>query len=278
MKKLLILLLVFTVSAISSQAQVYTPAATIQGTSNSNFLGIGTNNPVASIEINAPFIEGLETVLKVRVSDADQDYFSVINCTGATGQFIPCLYGYHISDNRPALYLIGDIESFNDSGIEPVTVFDSRLTNSTVITRPLFSWETYGNRKMTLNANGSLGVGTTITGPHKLAVEGSIGAREIKVQFNGWSDFVFDKNYELPTLEEVEKYIKMNGHLSEIPSEKEVIENGINLGEMNKKLLQKIEELTLYMIEQNQKIKQQVIEISENKADIEKILCNVQKG
>ncbi|WP_369012981.1 hypothetical protein [Flavobacterium anhuiense] len=65
----------------------------------------------------------------------------------------------------------------------------------------------------------------------------------------GWSDFVFKKEYNLRTLEEVEKHIVEKGHLENIPCEEEVLKNGINLGEMNAKLLQKIEELTLYMIE-----------------------------
>ncbi len=101
---------------------------------------------------------------------------------------------------------------------------------------------------------GQVGIGTTAMGTHKLAVEGSIGAREIKVEANGWSDFVFDKNYKLRTLEELEKYIKEKGHLPEIPSEAEVTEHGINLGDMNAKLLQKIEELTLYLITMNKKL------------------------
>jgi len=101
---------------------------------------------------------------------------------------------------------------------------------------------------------GNLGIGTTTTGVYKLAVEGSIAAREIKVMASGWADFVFKKEYELPTLEDVEKHINEKGHLSNIPTEAEVLENGVALGEMNVKLLQKIEELTLYMIEQNKKI------------------------
>ena len=102
-------------------------------------------------------------------------------------------------------------------------------------------------------SNKSLGINTTSTGSHKLAVEGSIGAREIKVEASGsgWSDFVFDDDYDLRPLEEVEQYIAENHHLPEIPSEAEVTENGINLGEMNAKLLQKIEELTLYLIEEH---------------------------
>jgi len=68
--------------------------------------------------------------------------------------------------------------------------------------------------------------------------------------------FVFYEDYDLPTLEDVEMHIKEKGHLKDIPDAKEVEENGILLGEMNAKLLQKIEELTLYTIEQEKKIKQ----------------------
>ncbi len=115
---------------------------------------------------------------------------------------------------------------------------------------------------------GSVGIGTSVSGSHKLAVEGSIGAREIKVEASGWSDFVFENNYELRTLEEVEEHINENGHLPEIPSEDEVAENGINLGEMDAKLLQKIEELTLYMIQMNK-------EMAELKAKNEQLVKEV---
>ena len=101
---------------------------------------------------------------------------------------------------------------------------------------------------------GNFGIGTTTMGSHKLAVEGSIGAREIKVEANGWSDFVFENTYQLPSLKEVENHIQQKGHLKDIPSAKEVEENGIFLGEMDAKLLQKIEELTLYTIAQEKKI------------------------
>lgn len=104
---------------------------------------------------------------------------------------------------------------------------------------------------------GKVGIGKVETGTHKLAVDGTIGAREIVVEIGDWSDFVFKPDYELKDLEEVESFINENNHLPDIPSEKEVLENGIRLGEMDAKLLQKIEELTLYMIEQNKKIEAQ---------------------
>ena len=114
-------------------------------------------------------------------------------------------------------------------------------------------FQTTGETRMAIRANGNIGIGTLETGTHKLAVEGTIGAREIIVEADGWSDFVFNKDYKLKALEEVENYIEENNHLPDVPSEKEVLENGVALGEMDAKLLQKIEELTLYMIEQNKK-------------------------
>ncbi|KAF2080630.1 hypothetical protein [Flavobacterium sharifuzzamanii] len=113
-----------------------------------------------------------------------------------------------------------------------------------------------GQKNIIINPiGGNVGIG--ITNPsNKLDVKGTIHSQEVKVDMLDWSDFVFKKEYSLPTLEEVEKHIIEKGHLENIPSEEEVVKNGINLGEMNSKLLQKIEELTLYVIEQNKKTEQ----------------------
>jgi hypothetical protein len=87
-----------------------------------------------------------------------------------------------------------------------------------------------------------------------LDVNGTIRAKEVKVE-TGWADFVFHDDYHLKPLSEVNKFIKENKHLPEIPSASEVKENeGVNLGEMQTKLLQKIEELTLYLIQQQETI------------------------
>jgi hypothetical protein len=101
--------------------------------------------------------------------------------------------------------------------------------------------------------DGNLGIGTSDTKGYKLAVNGKIRTQEIKVENTNWPDYVFNKSYLLPTLQQTEKHIKEKGHLPGIPSAKEVKANGIALGEMNAKLLFKIEELTLHLIEMNKK-------------------------
>ena len=119
--------------------------------------------------------------------------------------------------------------------------------------------------------DGVVGIGTTNPDPNfNLSVNGRIRSKEVKVEAN-WSDFVFYDDYKLRTLEEVEEHIKENGHLPEIPSEADVTENGINLGEMNAKLLMKIEELTLYMIDLNKEVKQLKSENQELKEKVKSL-------
>lgn len=89
----------------------------------------------------------------------------------------------------------------------------------------------------------------------KLDVNGTIRSKEVKIEATGWADFVFDKDYKLPSLSEVENHIKESKTLPGIPSEQQVKEEGIDLGDMQAKLLQKIEELTLYVIDQDKRIK-----------------------
>ncbi len=117
--------------------------------------------------------------------------------------------------------------------------------------------------------DGNVGIATTDTKGYKFAVNGSVIATKMVVKLNAnWADFVFKPDYDLPKLETVAKFINKNGHLPNIPTEQEVEKDGIDLGSMNTKLLQKVEELTLYLIEMKKevdKLKKEVAELKKGK-------------
>ncbi len=132
-----------------------------------------------------------------------------------------------------------------------------------------------------LFALGNVGIGTTPDANYKLAVDGNMVAEEVRVALKAnWPDYVFAKDYKLPTLREVEEHINKYGHLMNIPSAKEVESDGISIGEMNSKLLRKIEELTLYIIDQEKKIEQlsnenkELLLLKNKVSEIEKALKN----
>jgi hypothetical protein len=112
------------------------------------------------------------------------------------------------------------------------------------------------SERMRIDANGNVGVGTTIP-DQKLTVKGKIHAEEVIVDLNvPMADYVFKPTYKLMPLHEVEQFVKTNSHLPEIPSATEITKNGLSMGEMQNKLLQKVEELTLYIIEQQKEIEE----------------------
>lgn len=111
---------------------------------------------------------------------------------------------------------------------------------------------------------GNVGIGTsTLQSGYALTIKGKAIMEEVKVQDISGADFVFEENYELPTLEYLEEHIRTHKHLPDVPSAKEMQENGILLGQMDIILLQKIEELTLHTIEQNRILKMQQSKIDE---------------
>jgi hypothetical protein len=128
-----------------------------------------------------------------------------------------------------------------------------------------------------LAVNGSVGIGTTDPGEYKLAVNGTIKAKEVKVSMNDWPDDVFKPGYQLPTIDETEVFIRKNGHLPGIPSEKQVLKDGVNLADMQKKLLRKVEEMTLLMIQlkkENDALKDDNIKLSKQINEVKNLMVN----
>jgi len=175
--------------------------------------------------------------------------------------------GITIADNKK---FMGAFYQTNDFS---TMTFSSRAWQSVQgINGKAFSFQTHNNGgatgfemmaiyygesgKIILTPNGgNVGIGTQ-NPAYKLDVLGTIRAKEVKVDLDGLADYVFHPTYKLMPLNQVEQYVKTNNHLPEIPSASEVAKNGMNMGEMQNKLLQKVEELTLYAIEQNKSKKE----------------------
>jgi len=110
----------------------------------------------------------------------------------------------------------------------------------------------------------NVGIGTTAVSGARLSVEGTIRARRVLVN-NTWADYVFETNYQLMSLADLEIYITTKKHLPNVPSAQDVEKNGVDLGEINKILLEKVEELTLYIITINKRMVQLEAEMKQSK-------------
>jgi len=215
--KLILLGIIFSATAL---AQVYTDP----GTGN---VGIGTTSPVAKLDIFTTDNTAAASLFSLRSNFHVAGNYGMIRFGDYTQttqyQKGAIIYESVWGSARGKFHIAME----NTDGPGSVTLADARFT---------------------IQSDGNVGIG--ITNPaEKLAVNGNIRAREIKVEATNWPDYVFAEGYNVGTLEELEGYIKANKHLPEIPAAKEVKENGVELGEMNKLLLKKIEELTLYIIE-----------------------------
>jgi hypothetical protein len=234
-------------------------------------VGIGKPNPEFKLEISADALpQQAEQIVKFSVNDATNDYFQIGNGTGNGGKFTSYLQGIRKSDAEPTLIISGITTPENDVGSSPLFIFDAKVTpNGRIQTRPLFQWKSHYETYMTMLANGNIGIGTT-NPTYPLTVNGTIRSKKVIVD-TGWSDFVFEDDYSLMPLHQLDKFIEKNNHLPEMPTAKEVEANGISLGEMDAKLLQKIEELTLYTIEQQKMIDKLVKDNEEMGRRIKKI-------
>ncbi|WP_254411938.1 hypothetical protein [Dyadobacter diqingensis] len=133
--------------------------------------------------------------------------------------------------------------------------------------------------------NGKIGIGTSTfpssvggvdVSAYKLFVKGGILAEEVRVR-TSWADYVFEKNYDLNSLSEVEEFINQNGHLPNVPSANKVEKDGLNVGEMIKIQQEKIEELTLYVIEQDKELKIRNVEALRLKTELDDLKVIVSK-
>lgn len=116
----------------------------------------------------------------------------------------------------------------------------------------------HGNYKLFLADNGNIGIGTN-NPQAKLSVDGNICAKEVRVSLSGspcWPDYVFAQDYDLMKISDLRSYVQQNRHLPGVPSAAEVEENGVELGSTTEILLQKIEEMTLYILQLEERVQQ----------------------
>ena len=144
---------------------------------------------------------------------------------------------------------------------QPYAPFTNGLVIGTGPGYPIFFSTNNYSLSMIIADNGNVGIGTA-NPTYKLSVNGNVRSKEVVVE-TGWADYVFDKKYKLKSLDEVESFIQQNYHLEGIPSAKEIEKNGLPIGDTQKKMMEKIEELTLYVIELNKQIKE--LQIKTNK-------------
>ena len=215
-------------------------------------MGINTSSPTAQLHVSSAPQLPLAKVTYSNVTESNA-FLRFSNSTGKDSSFSPNITGRPCSPGRSyGISITGEAEDVvapaNEPGAAGVVLdgrnADGRLLNANVLTICSFTIPL-----ITVKANGSMGIGTSNPGTSKLAVEGTIAARKVKVTAaNPWPDYVFEHDYQLPSLPTIETFIKANKHLPDVPSATEIAENGQDLGEMNTILLKKVEELTLHLI------------------------------
>ena len=228
-------------------------------------VGIGTASPQAKLHVESTTIENQYGIItpSVRVHSVNPSALNVggvIELGGNTG-----------NTNAPK-YAFGFIGGLKETAA--AENYAGYLSFRTVSGGHNSETMSANYERMRITSTGAVAINTTtVPADYKLAINGNAIANKIIVKQYPWADFVFKPEYELPPLSKVEDFIKKNGHLPEIPNEAEVKENGIDLGNMNAKLLQKVEELTLYLIEmkkENEMLKKQNIEILKRLENVEK--------
>lgn len=240
-----------------------------------------TTNPSSGVQENAfiGYFAGKQSVspLVVGSYNAYLGSYAGFENKGSANCFIGSNSGFQGNTGSGNVCLGYDSGIKNTAGL---TISNQLFVDNSKTTTPLI-WGDFANDLVKLN--GKVGIGFVTTFPttagsidvsyFKLFVKGGILTEEVRVTLaSTWADYVFAKDYKLPTLQEVEKQIQEKGHLANMPSAKEVKENGIELGEMAKKQQEKIEELTLYIIAQNKTNEKQSQEIEDLKVLVKNLV------
>ncbi len=276
MKKLIFLSSLFLSFSSLVHAQ-WTTNGTVTSTTNS--IGIGTTSPGASLSLGASTNNKKLFIYDtgIEASGLAQGYseFRIFGVSSGTNHI--SLGKYNLANDSFLEQM--RIDNSGNVGIgttTPQTKLEVNGGISAYGSESHFSSGTYvdpvpgkaydikiGTNGIAVNGysvfNNGISIGTTsLPSGYSFSVNGSAIATSVTVKLNSaWPDYVFKKDYQLPSLQEVKAYIDQNQHLPEIPSEQQIAKEGLNLGEMNKLLMKKVEELTLYLIEKDKEKEEQ---------------------
>lgn len=223
MKKILVVLALVLLGTISYAQWTTVGSSTYIYNATAGNVGIGTATPIYLLHVSK-FMTEPQIVVHNTGSNG-----------GATFRMIDVLSG---ADWK-----------FKSSSVAAFKLRDQAMATDVITIEKTLAAPANGTlNALYIKANGNVGIGTA-NPTVKLAVNGKINCKEVEVTMTGWSDFVFKPGYNLRSLTEVENFINTNKHLPDVPSEATVLSNGTSLGQMDAILLQKIEELTLYVID-----------------------------
>ncbi len=308
MKKVLFLVSSLLINS-AVYSQLYTPNSSTSATTNgaTGNIGIGTNNPDAKLTVQDNGVSGSnQFLLRTNHVRNTERYFMKASVFG-TGTEDPTFSLRHdgqmfvggnvrlgMNDNTAsdaALRIfknentlveiansLGRLQIFKSScancGAIGAAAGDTVLRNMGQSPNIIFYIPNNSNDGLSYTGfgNDAHGVWAKFFNNKTAKFDGKVYAKEVEVKANVWADYVFKKDYKLNSLEEVEKHIEEKGHLPNIPSAEEIITKGINVVEMDAKLLEKIEELTLYSIDQNKKLQLQSEKIEKLEKQLEQLL------
>lgn len=282
MKK--IILVLTTVATSFAFAQVYNPTATVAVTTNPSTgnVGIGKSFPTEKLEVGGSVRISDSGLLKLANSYFTPDQGGGIYLKGTTSTSEPYLsfnrangldYARFVYKSR-VLHLEGSKLHMDNQGIEfthstsglgygaKIYGFDEGNGSTSMRFAVRANYATFTDA-MKIQTDGKVGIGVKYfptaeyASNYKLFVTGGILTDELRVflsSSDSWPDYVFARDYDLKPLSEVEKFIDENGHLPNVPSATQVKEEGINVADMTRIQQEKIEELMLYIIQQNKRI------------------------
>jgi hypothetical protein len=215
---------------------LYSPATgDIMTITGNGFVGIGTTSPTQKLHVvgnqilagNLSFTSSLQSIQFAN--------------PGASSN--PMMYLFSSGTSNTPRMILGHSTAYPTWGLQYTDASDQ------------FDFVGGGASKLAINlASGNVGIGTT-NPTYRLSVNGTIRAKEVRVE-TGWADYVFDKDYKLLSLKAVAKFIEQNKRLPNIPSAEEIQKDGLEVAKMQTKMMEKIEELTLYIIDLQKQIDQ----------------------